>query len=87
MFFMFAGWLLQVAAVVAQQPLRFTMDIASPAPIPGQPYAITWTGGEASGAIYISLNGYFELTPNQDIIYSRDDILCESPTFRKQMMR
>jgi hypothetical protein len=56
---------------------HFTMGVTSPAPVPGKPFTFTWTGGEATEAVYIVLNGYFPDTPNQNIIYGTTDILCK----------
>lgn len=55
---------------------QFTMGVTSPAPVPGKPFTLTWTGGEANETVYISLNNYFPDTPNQNIIYGSNDILC-----------
>jgi hypothetical protein len=67
------------ASAVAQGTLyQLTMSLSNPAPVPGQPFIITWTGGEANEAVYIVLNNYFPNLPNQDIIYGGMDILCKS---------
>lgn len=72
---------------------QFTMSVTSPAPVPGQPFTLTWTGGEPDEAVYIVFNGYFPDTPDQNIIYITTDILCRSlPDFgrgtdRFQQMR
>jgi hypothetical protein len=55
---------------------QFTMGVTSPAPVPGQPFTITWTGGGATDVVYIVLDYYFGDTPNQNIIYETTDILC-----------
>jgi hypothetical protein len=69
-----------VSAAAAQSLLyQLTMSVSNPAPVPGQPFTITWTGGEANEAVYIVLNNYFPDLPNQDIIYGGTDILCKSP--------
>jgi hypothetical protein len=70
--------LICVSAVGAQSTLyQLTTSVSNPAPVPGQPFVITWTGGEADEAVYIVLNNYFPDLPNQDIIYGGVDILCE----------
>ncbi|KAH7390402.1 hypothetical protein BKA64DRAFT_747495 [Cadophora sp. MPI-SDFR-AT-0126] len=66
-------------AVAAQDVLEFTMGVTDPAPVPGEPFAFTWTGGQASEPVYIVRNYYFGNTPNQDIIYSTQDILSNAP--------
>lgn len=66
-------------AVAAQNTaLEFTVDITNPAPVPGNPFTFTWSGGQQSEPVYIVRNYYFGNTPNQDIIYSTQNILCES---------
>ena len=57
---------------------QFTMGVTSPAPVPGKPFTLTWTGGQSDEAVYIVLNDYFPDTPNQNIIYTTTDILCKS---------
>lgn len=70
--------LLCARSVLAQSTLyQFTMGVTSPAPVPGRPFTITWTGGEPTEAVYIVLNYYFPDTPTQNIIYEKTDILCE----------
>jgi hypothetical protein len=67
--------------VTAQTPgtaYQFTMSVTSPAPVPGEPFTITWTGGQPTEAVYIELVYYFPDTPNQNIPYITTDILCES---------
>lgn len=80
MFAYVVGALLALSWVtVAQEAgdgFTFTMP-ASPAPYPGQPYTLTWTGGHSSEAVYIILSYYFPDTPNQDIPYITVDILCK----------
>lgn len=74
---------------VAQSTLyTLTTSVTNPAPIPGQPFTITWTGGEANEAVYIVLNNYFPPLPNQDIIYGGMDILCKplKPLSRKTQL-
>jgi len=67
-----------VSAVAAQNlTYQLTTSVSNPAPVPGQPFTITWTGGEANEAVYIVLNNYFPDLPNQDIIYGGMDILCK----------
>ncbi|KAE9381967.1 hypothetical protein N431DRAFT_425518 [Stipitochalara longipes BDJ] len=69
-----------VSAVAGQSLLyQLTTSVANPAPVPGQPFPITWTGGEANEAVYIVLNNYFPDLPNQDIIYGGMDILSNAP--------
>ncbi|PMD31368.1 hypothetical protein L207DRAFT_472785 [Hyaloscypha variabilis F] len=69
-----------VSAAAAQSLLyQLTMSVSNPAPVPGQPFTITWTGGEANEAVYIVLNNYFPDLPNQDIIYGGTDILSNAP--------
>jgi hypothetical protein len=66
-----------VRAITAQSTLyQLTTSVSNPAPVPGQPFTITWTGGEVNEAVYIVLNNYFPDLPNQDIIYGGMDILC-----------
>ena len=65
------------ATTVVSQDYQFTMNVDSPAPVPGQPFTITWTGGSATGVVYIVLDYYFPDTPNQNIVYGTTDILCE----------
>jgi hypothetical protein len=72
-----ATWSCKVAAQEAGTAYQFTMNVASPAPVPGQPYTLTWTGGQATEVVYIILNYYFPDTPNQNIVYSTTDILCK----------
>jgi hypothetical protein len=57
---------------------QFTMGVTSPTPVPGQPFTITWTGGETTETVYIVLNGYFPPLTTQNIIYTTTDILCKS---------
>ena len=66
-----------LTAVAAQDVLKFTSGVTNPAPVPGEPFPLTWTGGQASEPVYIVRNYYFGNTPNQDIIYNTEDILCE----------
>ena len=67
------------AGAVAQTTLyQLTMSVSDPAPVPGRPFTITWTGGEANEPVYIVLNDYFPDLPSQDIIYGGMDILCKS---------
>jgi hypothetical protein len=67
------------SAVSAQSTLyQFTMSVTSPAPVPGQPFTITWSGGESTEAVYIVLNDYFPDITSQNIIYGTTDILCTS---------
>lgn len=69
--------LLNVLIVSAQDDaLHFTSGITSPAPVPGQPFTITWAGGDENTTVYIVLNYLFPDTPNQDIPYIMTDILC-----------
>jgi hypothetical protein len=56
---------------------QFTMGVTSPAPVPGKPFTITWTGGEPVETVYIVLNGYFPPLTTQNIIYTTTDILCK----------
>lgn len=56
--------------------LHFTSGVTSPAPVPGQPFTITWAGGDENTTVYIVLNYLFPDTPNQDIPYIMTDILC-----------
>ena len=63
--------------VVAQDVLKFTSGVTNPAPIPGRPFTLTWDGGQPSEPVYIVRNYYFDLTPDQDIIYGTQDILCK----------
>lgn len=72
------SWVSMVTAQEAGTGYQFTMSVTSPAPVPGQPFTLTWTGGQPSEAVYIILNYYFPDTPNQNIIYITTDILCES---------
>lgn len=71
------AYLALLCTVAAQDGLKFTSGITDPAPVPGKPFTITWTGGQATEPVYIVRNYYFGNTPNQDIIYSTEDILCE----------
>lgn len=72
-----------VSTVAAQDPAyHFTMGVTSPAPVPGNPFTFTWTGGDPTGVVYIVLNNYFPDTPNQNIIYGSTDILCERIALR-----
>jgi hypothetical protein len=65
------------STVVSQSTLyQFSMSV-SPAPVPGQPFTITWTGGEPTEPVYITLNNYFPLVTTQNIPYGSTDILCE----------
>ncbi|PVH75602.1 hypothetical protein DL98DRAFT_658010 [Cadophora sp. DSE1049] len=73
------AYLALLCAVAAQDVLEFTMGVTDPAPVPGEPFAFTWTGGQASEPVYIVRNYYFGNTPNQDIIYSTQDILSNAP--------
>ncbi|KAH6705427.1 hypothetical protein BKA61DRAFT_617583 [Leptodontidium sp. MPI-SDFR-AT-0119] len=67
-------------AVAAQNTaLEFTVDITNPAPVPGNPFTFTWSGGQPSEPVYIVRNYYFGNTPNQDIIYSTQNILSNAP--------
>jgi len=68
-----------VTIVISQSSpaYQFTMSVISPAPVPGRPVTITWTGGNSTDVVYIILNYYFPDTPNQNIIYTTTDILCE----------
>lgn len=71
--------------VAAQSTLyTFTMGVTNPAPVPGKPFTITWTGGESNEAVYIVLNFYAPEPTNQNIIEEGTDILCKaisSPSF------
>ena len=67
------GW---ASMAAADSNYKFTMGVTSPAPVPGKPFTITWTGGDATGTVYIVLNGYFEPSTTQNIIYITTDILC-----------
>jgi hypothetical protein len=65
--------------VTAQSTLyTFTMGVTDPAPVPGKPFTITWTGGESNEAVYIALNFYAPEPVNQNIIEGSNDILCKS---------
>ncbi|KAG4438457.1 hypothetical protein IFR05_006067 [Cadophora sp. M221] len=67
-------------AVAAQSnALEFTVDVTNPAPVPGNPFTFTWRGGQPSEPVYIVRNYYFGNTPNQDIIYSTQNILSNAP--------
>jgi len=64
--------------VAAQSTLyTFTMGVTNPAPVPGKPFTITWTGGESNEAVYIALNFYAAEPINQNILEGRNDILCK----------
>lgn len=68
-----------LGCVAAQSTVyQFTVDVTASPPIPGKPFTLTWTGGEPSEAVYITLNNYFPDLPNQNIPYGSTDILCES---------
>ncbi|KAH7311836.1 hypothetical protein BKA65DRAFT_484442 [Rhexocercosporidium sp. MPI-PUGE-AT-0058] len=73
--------LLTLSCTVAAQNtvLKFTMDVTNPALVPGNPFTFTWNGGQPSEPVYIVRNYYFGNTPNQDIIYSTEDILSNAP--------
>lgn len=71
------SWPCTVAAQSLGLAYQFTMGVTSPAPVPGKPFTLTWTGGQSTEAVYIILNYYFPDTPNQNIIYITADILCE----------
>jgi hypothetical protein len=72
--------------VTAQSTLyTFTMGVTDPAPVPGKPFTITWTGGESNEAVYIALNFYAPEPANQNIIEGSNDILCKSIPFRLPM--
>ena len=70
---------LSCASFASAQSLvyQFTMSV-SPAPVPGKPFTIAWTGGEPDEAVYIALNNYFPPVTNQNILYGSVDILCKS---------
>ncbi|KAH8815993.1 hypothetical protein F5884DRAFT_895828 [Xylogone sp. PMI_703] len=73
-------WVLgYLGAAVADLEYHFTMSVTSPAPVPGQPFKLTWTGGEPTEVVYIVLNGYFPDSVSQNIIYTRTDILSNAP--------
>jgi hypothetical protein len=65
---------------------QFTMGVTSPAPVPGQPFTITWTGGEPTDTVYIVLNGYFPALTTQNIIYTTTDILCKLTLYREVLL-
>lgn len=69
------------STVVAQSQsllYQFTIGVTSPAPIPGQPFTFTWTGGESTEAVYIVYNDYFAPNPNLDIVIESTTILGKS---------
>lgn len=70
------------AVAVAQQsnPFHLTSSVANPAPVPGQPFTITWTNGAPTDPVFISLVYLFPNTPNQNIPYETTDILRKSRT-------
>lgn len=72
-------WALALLNVSAEDdvPYQLTTNVLNPGPIPGQPFAITWTGGTPDSVVYVVLNYLFPNTPNQDINYASTDILCE----------
>jgi hypothetical protein len=72
------------ASTVAAQSTasQFTIGVTPPAPVPGQPFTITWTGGEPAETVYIVLNGYFPPLTTQGVIYTTTDILCKSTLSR-----
>lgn len=71
------SWASCLSLTAADLVYHFTMGVTSPPPVPGQPFTFTWTGGELDEAVYIVLNGYFPNTPDQNIIYTTTDILCQ----------
>ncbi|KAK0105518.1 hypothetical protein ONS95_004121 [Cadophora gregata] len=71
--------LVLLCAVSAHDVLRFTMGVTDPALVPGEPFSFTWTGGQPSEPVYIVRKYYFGNTPNQDILYSTEDILSNAP--------
>ena len=76
--FLALGCVSRPSTVAAQSTAyQFTMGVTSPAPVPGQPFTITWTGGEPAETVYIVLNGYFPPLTTQNIIYTTTDILCK----------
>jgi hypothetical protein len=63
---------------IAQSTLyQWTVDVTSQPPVPGKPFTLTWTGGQPSEVVYITLNNYFPPTPDQNIPYGSTDILCK----------
>jgi hypothetical protein len=71
-----------ITTVAQADGFHFTMGVTSPAPVPGKPFTITWAGGSPTQPVYIHLDNYFPPTPNQDIIYGGEDILCRLHALR-----
>lgn len=74
-----ASW---VAAQQVGTAYQFTTGVTNPAPVPGKPFTLTWTGGQPNEVVYIILTYYFPEDPNQDIPYGTTDVLCKSSGLR-----
>jgi hypothetical protein len=69
----------QISLAAGQSTIyQFTVDVTASPPVPGKPFMITWTGGQPTEAVYITLNNYFPDLPDQNIPYGSTDILCKT---------